>query len=194
MQENKGLVTPVAVYPDVIGLLTADHRKVEALFEEFQAKKDRMRPHEKFELVRKVCAELLIHMAVEEGVFYPAVRSAIYDNEVMDEAQVEHDSAKELIILLGKIQPDDPLFDTKVIALAEQIEHHVQEEEAVMFSKVLVSDIDLVALGKELLDAKNNMRGRLGLPIEEVAEEHYSQGDFYFSSQAQLARSRLKHI
>lgn len=194
MNVNQELVTPVAVYPDVIGLLTADHRKVEALLEEFQAKKDRMRPHEKFELVRKVCAELLIHMAIEEGIFYPAVRSAIHDDEVMDEAQAEHDSAKELIILLGKIQPDDPLFDTKVLALAEQIEHHVQDEEAVMFPKVLVSDVDLVAIGKELLDAKNNMRGRLGLPIEEIAEENFSQGSFYFSSQAQLALSRLRYI
>lgn len=194
MALNQDLDSPVVVYPDVIGLLIADHRKAQVMFDEFHEKKDSMPPHEKFELVRKLCGELLIHMAVEEGVFYPAVRKSIRDNELMDEADAEHDSAKELIIHLGNIQPDDPMFDTKVSALAEQIEHHVQEEEAAMFPKVLLSQIDLVEIGKELLDAKNNMRARLGLQIEEIADDRYTQGSFYFSSNAQLARVRLRHI
>ena len=179
---DRSLPTPSIVYPDVIALLTADHRKAEALFAEFEQTKDSIKPHEKFELVRKVCGELLIHMAIEEGILYPAVRAAIRDEDLMDESQVEHDAAKDLIIQLGDIQPDDPIFDAKVAVLADQIEHHVQEEEGVMFPKVLVSDIDLIELGRELLEAKNNMRTRLGLPIEEIAEDEFSPAGFYFST------------
>ncbi len=193
MREDQGLASPSVVYPDVIGLLSADHRKIEGLFAEFQANKERMPVHQKFDLVRRVCGELLIHMAVEEGIFYPAVREAIRDEALMDEAWIEHESAKDLIIQLGKIQPDDSIFDAKVNVLEEQFEHHVQEEESVMFPKVLVSEIDLIVVGKELLEAKNNMRARLGLPIEEIADEQYSQGSFHFSSEAQLATFRLRH-
>lgn len=189
---NQDIPAPSVVYPDVIGLLTSDHRKVDALFSEFHLRKDSLPPHEKFELVKKVCGELLIHMAIEEGIFYPAVREAIKDDDVMDEARVEHDSAKELIIQLGDIQPDDPVFDAKVTVLADQIEHHVQEEESVMFPKVLVSDIDLIELGRELLEAKNNMRTRLGLPVEEVAEEEFAQSGFYFSLGNQQAAPDMR--
>lgn len=191
MTEDQDSASPVIVYPDVIRLLTADHRKAEALFAEFGLKKDQIPVHEKFELVKKVCGELLIHMAVEEGIFYPAVREAIRNPELMDEADIEHDSAKDIIIQLGNIQPDDPLFDSKVTVLADQIEHHVQHEETVMFPKVLLSEIDLLALGRELLEAKNNMRMRLGLPIEEIAEDQFSQGNFDLSIHVPAAGSSL---
>jgi hypothetical protein len=181
MNQERSQDTPAVVYPDVIGLLTTDHRKAEALFAEYERTKETIAPHQKFELAKQVCGELLIHMAIEEGIFYPAVRKAIRDDELMDESQVEHDAAKDLIIQLGEIQPDDPIFDAKMAVLAEQIEHHVQEEESVMFPKVLVSEIDLIELGRELLEAKNNMRTRLGLPIEQIAEEGLAQSGFYFT-------------
>ena len=195
MIKRPQLVSPTVVYPDVIGLLTIDHRKVQALFAEFQAKRGRIPVHEKFELVRKACAELLLHFAVEEGFFYPAVREAIHDDSVMDEAWDEHESAKSIIVMLGNIPPDDPMFDSKVRALAEQIDHHIQDEEAVMFPKVLVSELDLVAVGRELLGAKNDMRARYGMPIEEIADEQFPEESMYFSSsQARFIGSRMRHI
>lgn len=195
MIKRPQLILPMVVYPDVIGLLTIDHRKVQAIFAEIQAKKGHMRAHEKFELVRKACAELLIHFAVEEGIFYPATRDAIDDNGVMDEAADEHESAKSIIIMLGNIPPDEPMFDAKVRTLAEQIEHHIQEEESVMFPKVLVSDIDLVVLGRELLRAKNDMRARFGMPIEEIADEQFPEEDVYLSlSHTHYNASRMRHI
>lgn len=195
MIKHPQLVLPMVVYPDVIGLLTIDHRKVQAIFAEIQAKRGHIRAHEKFELVRKACAELLIHFAVEEGIFYPATRDAIDNNGVMDEALDEHESAKSIIIMLGNIPPDEPMFDAKVRALAEQIEHHIQEEESVIFPKVLVSDIDLVVLGKELLGAKNDMRARFGMPIEEIADEQFPEEDVYLSlSHARHIASRMRHI
>ncbi|QAU34991.1 hemerythrin domain-containing protein [Janthinobacterium sp. 17J80-10] len=195
MIKRPQLVLPTVVYPDVIGLLTLDHRKVQALFAELQAKKGRMRTHEKFELVRKACAELLIHFAIEEGIFYPRVREEIHDDAAMDEAWDQHDSAKSLIILLGKIPPDEPMFDSKVRILAEQVEHHIQDEEGVMFPQVLVSNVDLIALGRELLDAKNAMRARYGMPIEEIADEQFPEEDVYLSSShAHRAAARMRHL
>jgi iron-sulfur cluster repair protein YtfE (RIC family) len=196
MLKRPQLVLPVVVYPDVVGLLTIDHRKVQALFAELQAKRGRLPIHEKFELVRKICAELLIHFAVEENIFYPAVRAQIHDDALMNEAWDEHDSAKSLIIMLGSIPPEEPMFDAKVRALAEQIEHHIQDEESVMFPKVLVSDIDLVVLGRELLEAKNDMRARLGMPIEEIADEQFPEEDTHMSSShARHAATRMRrHI
>lgn len=195
IKQRPQLVLPMVVYPDVVGLLTLDHRKVQALFAELQAKRGRIRIHEKFELVRKVCAELLIHFAVEENIFYPVVRAQLNDRALMDEASDQHEAAKSLIIMLGKIPPEEPMFDAKVRALAEQIEHHIQEEESVMFPEVLVSDIDLVALGRELLEAKNRMRARLGMPIEEIADEQFPEEDDYLSvSHARLAAARMRHI
>ena len=196
MTKRPQLVLPIVVYPDVIGLLTMDHRKAQALFADIHAKRGRIRVHEKFELVRKVCAELLIHFAVEEGIFYPAVRDAIDDSRLLNEAEDEHESAKSIIIMLGNIPPDDPMFDAKVRALADQIEHHIQDEEAVMFPKVLVSELDLVAVGRELLAAKNDMRARLGMPIEEIADEHFPEEDVYLSSShhAHRSSSRMRHI
>lgn len=195
MIKRPQLVLPTVVYPDVVGLLTLDHRKVQALFAELQAKRGRMRTHEKFELVRKACAELLIHFAIEEGIFYPRVQEAIGDDAAMDEAWDQHDSAKSLIILLGNIPPDEPMFDAKVRILAEQVEHHIQDEETVMFPKVLVSDIDLIALGRELLEAKNAMRVRYGMPIEEIADEQFPEEDVYLSSShAHRAAARMRHL
>ncbi|MDB5763195.1 MAG: hemerythrin [Herminiimonas sp.] len=152
--------------PDAIGLLTADHRKAKSLFDEYEGLKSSGSPEEKFEIARQVCGELLIHMAVEEAIFYPAVRQHIRDDDLVNEAEAEHEGAKELIRQLGDIKPDDPIFDAKITVLTEQIDHHVQEEELTMFPKILLSGIDISALGKELRTAKNDMRTRLGLPPE----------------------------
>jgi hypothetical protein len=82
----------------------------------------------------------------------------------MNEAEVEHEGAKDLIRQLGELKPSDPMFDAKIKVLGEQIEHHVEEEESDMFPKARKSGIDLDALGAELLAAKNQMRVQHGLP------------------------------
>jgi len=164
-QEQNAMTKPAAVQ-DAISLLKSDHRKAKALFEEYEHKKESASPEEKFELAKKVCGDLLIHMALEEGIFYPAVRTGIDDDEIMNEAQVEHDGAKNLIIQLGELKPDDPMFDAKIIVLSEQVDHHVDEEEKTMFPKVQASKIDIDALGQALLEAKLDMRRRLGVTEE----------------------------
>ena len=164
MNKEQGLTTEPAISHDAIGLLTADHRKVQALFDEYERSSGSS--EEKFEIAKTVCGEVLIHMAIEEAIFYPAVRQYVRDDDLVNQAEVEHEGAKEIIRQLGDIKPDDPIFHAKMTVLAEQVSHHVQEEELSMFPKVLLSEADIVALGKELLTAKNEMRTNLGLPVD----------------------------
>jgi hemerythrin-like domain-containing protein len=151
---------------DAIGLLTQDHRKAQALFREFDRIKDSSSPEEKFELAKKVCGELLIHMEVEEAIFYATVREKVGNDDLMKHAESEHKEAKRLIRHLGEIDPTHPAFNSKIADLAQKIDQHVDEEERVMFPKVLVSGLDLTTLGEQLHIAKNDMRTSLGLPPE----------------------------
>ncbi len=134
---------------DAIAMLEADHAKVKALFEQFEGLSDRSKVSKK-KIADQICMELSIHAEVEEQVFYPAVRGIVKDEDLMDEAVVEHASAKELIAQIMEMDPDDDLYDAKVKVLSEQIDHHVGEEEDDMFPKVRKGKVDLVALGAEM--------------------------------------------
>ncbi|MEJ7805660.1 MAG: hemerythrin domain-containing protein [Telluria sp.] len=134
---------------DAIALLIADHKKVKALFAEFDALSDRSKVSKK-KIADQICQELTVHTEMEEQIFYPAIRAPIKDDELLNEAEVEHASAKELIAQLLEMDAGDDLYDAKVKVLSEQIEHHVGEEEGDMFPKVRKSKVDLVALGEQM--------------------------------------------
>jgi hemerythrin superfamily protein len=110
---------------DAIALLKADHRKVEDLFDEFEAAKGAAR---KQALVEKICAELSAHTVIEEEIFYPACRGKVEEG-LLNEGYVEHDDSKVLIAELLASAPGEEFYDAKVKVLSEQIEHHVHEEE-----------------------------------------------------------------
>ncbi|MFZ6876376.1 hemerythrin domain-containing protein [Undibacterium sp. Di27W] len=151
-------------HQDAISLLEADHREAEDLFAQYEKAKDAEKTEEKFEIARKVCAALLIHMQVEETIFYPAARAALDEegDDLLNEAEVEHNGAKDLIKQLGETKPDDPMFDAKVKVLSEQIEHHVDEEENELFPKLKKTDLDLDSLGDEMAQAKEDLKEQLG--------------------------------
>lgn len=134
---------------DAIAMLEDDHAKVKSLFEQFEGLSDRSKASKK-KVADQICMELSIHAEVEEQVFYPAVREPVKDDDLMDEAVVEHASAKELIAQIMEMDPGEDLYDAKVKVLSEQIEHHVKEEEEEMFPKVRKGKVDLVALGAEM--------------------------------------------
>jgi iron-sulfur cluster repair protein YtfE (RIC family) len=143
---------------DAISLLTADHRKVRRLFQEFEELEDEEGQDDlKSELVEQICFELSVHALVEEEIFYPAVRGAIDDDELMDEAQAEHAQVKDLISELEEMTPDDGQFDATVMELSEQVEHHVSEEEGAMFAKAAKAGLDLEALGLQIKERKEAM-------------------------------------
>lgn len=149
---------------DATKLLTADHRTVEGLFEDYEKAKGAAR---KETLVGRICTELKIHTMIEEELFYPALRGKIED-DMLDEAVVEHDGAKVLINDLETAEPDEEFYDAKVKVLQEQIEHHVKEEEKErdsMFAEARKSDVDLVELG-----------GRMAARKAELVEQAKAEG------------------
>lgn len=160
---------------DAIKLLIADHRMVTELFDEFEKMKDKGDEDEEAKqlLVETACAALTIHAQIEEEVFYPAARDAIDDMDLLDEAEVEHASAKQLISELSAMQPGDDLYDAKFTVLGEYVKHHIEEEEKELFAKVKKSDLDLDDLGDELMQRKLALHEELGIPLEgeEIEEE-----------------------
>jgi len=152
---------------DAIEMLTDDHKKVKALFKEFRSlKKDREGEEEKAAVVKQICDALTVHAAIEEEIFYPAVRAAIDDADLMDEALVEHAGAKELIAELREMSPDEQLFDAKVTVLGEQIDHHVKEEEGEIFPKAKKAKVDTEELGAQLAARKEDLTTELGVDLE----------------------------
>lgn len=141
---------------DAISLLIADHDKVKSLFKEFESLGDRAVVSKK-KIAEQICTELTIHAEVEEQIFYPAIRIPLKNDDLLDEAVVEHASAKDLIEQIQSMNPDDELYDAKVKVLSEQIEHHIEEEEGDMFPEVRKGKIDLVELGEKMESFKNDL-------------------------------------
>ncbi len=143
---------------DALELLIDDNRNVRKLFKEYEKIHEKAAAEDKLELVEQICTEFLIHADVEEQLFYPAVRDAIKDEELIDEAEVEHQTARDLIKQIQAMMPDDELYDAKVRVLGEYVEHHVEEEEKEMFPKVKKAKLDLDAMGQEMMQAKETAR------------------------------------
>jgi hemerythrin superfamily protein len=142
---------------DALALLKEDHANVKALFQQFDELGERAYAAKK-KLADRICLELTRHAIAEEEIFYPAVRDAADDSEdIIDEAIVEHASAKELIAQIADMEASDELFDAKVKVLSEQIEHHVKEEEKEMFAKAKQAGLDLLALGEEIAERKKEV-------------------------------------
>jgi len=134
---------------DAVALLKADHRKVEGLFK----KAEKAKGGAKEKLVEQICNELIIHTMLEEEIFYPACRGEDVEEDMMDEAQVEHDGAKVLINELMEAGSDSPMYDAKVQVLSEYIKHHVKEEEKArtgVFAEAKKKGVDMKALGDEM--------------------------------------------
>jgi hemerythrin superfamily protein len=135
---------------DAVALLTQQHREVEEMFERFEKMTDRAKVSKK-KLADEICNALIMHTTIEEEIFYPATREASEDTEDMvDEAVVEHASAKDLIAQIMEMDPGDDLYDAKVKVLSELVEHHVEEEEKEMFPKTKQLKLDMQALGQEM--------------------------------------------
>jgi len=152
---------------DAIALLKADHRKVEGLFAQYEKAKASTR---KKDLATQICFELTVHAKIEEDIFYPACSEDGVDEDLMDEAYVEHDSAKVLIAEIEKGNPDDDYYDAKVKVLSEMIKHHVKEEEKKqgnMFAKAKQAGVDTKALGQQMAAEKKTLTAQYksqGLP------------------------------
>jgi hemerythrin superfamily protein len=140
---------------DALELLEQDHREVEELFDEFgemQGNDER-----KEELAQKICRSLEVHARIEEEVFYPRAREATKDDDLIDEAIVEHAGVKHLIAEIEAMELGDELYDAKVRVLEEMVKRHIQEEEEELFPELVSAKMDMKAVGRELAERKQEL-------------------------------------
>lgn len=136
---------------DATTLLRADHKLVSGLFAEYDKTRSSA---EKKQLVAKICKELSVHAQVEEEIFYPAVKLALKDKELIPEATVEHSTLKDLIAQVEGMEPDGEMFDAKIKVMSEYVKHHVKEEQEEMFPKAKSTRLNMVELGVRITERK----------------------------------------
>ena len=141
---------------DALALLRADHQLVQELFDKFEKTRAEDR---KSALAEQICNELSVHAQIEEEIFYPAASEAIRDEDLIHEATVEHQTAKDLIEQIESGDTSDELFDAKVKVLGEYIRHHVREEQNELFPQVRKTKLDLKELGQRLMARKEELKG-----------------------------------
>lgn len=142
---------------EATALLKADHKAVDALFEQYESARSATK---KKAIVAQICTELTVHAQIEEEIFYPQVKEALKDKELIPEATVEHATLKELIAQLETAEPSDEMYDAKVKVLSEYVKHHVKEEQNEMFPKAKASKLDMHALGEQLQQRKDELLAR----------------------------------
>lgn len=150
---------PKASAKNATALLKADHKKVSDLFKQYEASRSTKK---KAELVEKICTELTVHAEIEEEIFYPAVKKALKDKEMVPEATVEHATLKHLIAQVEGKKPDGAMFDAKIKVMSEYVKHHVKEEEGEMFQKTKGTKLDMAALGERMMARKAELLGAKG--------------------------------
>jgi hemerythrin superfamily protein len=139
---------------EATAMLRADHKLVSELFDQFESARSSTK---KKELVEEICKELTIHAQLEEEIFYPAVKQALHDKELVPEAKVEHATLKNLIAEVQDMDVEDEMWEARVKVLGEYVKHHVKEEQGEMFPKAKSADLDMKELGALMLKRKQEL-------------------------------------
>ena len=146
---------------DVCDLLDADHKAVKKMFKDFETlteSKARNAAQQRLDLAREICTELTAHAQVEEEIFYPALRQAIKETDLLAEAEVEHQTAKDLIAQIRAAETADEEFDARVKVLGEYIDHHVKEERNEIFTKARAAKkLDLIGMRDQVEARKQEL-------------------------------------
>jgi hypothetical protein len=151
---------------EVLGMLEQDHKKAKKAFRDF-ARMDPDKEAEECEaLVQQTCAELEVHATLEEELFYPAARKAISDEDLIEEAEVEHGSQDALIQQLKGMDLDDEKFSATFTVLGEYTKHHIKEEEGEMFKQLTGARVDWSELLEEMRARRQQLMQEKGLPSE----------------------------
>jgi hemerythrin superfamily protein len=158
---------------DATQLLKQDHDEVRKMFEEFEsADEDR-----KFELAAEICHALTVHATIEEEIFYPQVRAAIDAEDLMLEAEIEHDGVKQLIERIQEGEVDETQLSAMVNVLKEYVNHHVNEEQRKMFPRAKRAELDLAAIGRELQQRKTELEGEIATATIDDSDESDAASD-----------------
>ena len=157
-------VTPSGEDAEVnaIDLLKKDHDDVDALFKEYETLTEASgNARDRRALSTRICGMLAVHMMIEEEIFYPAARRAGVESNLLDEADIEHGAAKELIAQIGATKASASHYDARVKVLGENIRHHVKDEESELFPACRKSDMDMTKLGERLQSRKAELFSKL---------------------------------
>jgi hemerythrin HHE cation binding domain-containing protein len=141
-------------------LLEEDHREVEEWFDEYDELQHDDEDH-KAELSEKICLALKVHAQIEEEIFYPQAREATGDNDLIDEAVVEHATVKNLIGEIEAMEVGEQLYDAKIRVLGEMVKQHIKEEEEELFPELQSTEMDLDGVGKQLADRKKELMAKM---------------------------------
>jgi hemerythrin-like domain-containing protein len=163
METQMARSTSKTSFPEPMTMLIQDHRKVQKMFEQFEKLKDQD-DQSKRDLVERTCAELKMHTQIEEEIFYPAAREGLEEDDLVAEALVEHDSAKQLIAKLEGTQTPGEEYDALFTVLGEYVNHHIAEEQNEMFPKLKKADLDWNALTTQMQDPAAIWRPRQDPP------------------------------
>jgi hemerythrin-like domain-containing protein len=173
-----------------VALLKQDHRTVEALFDQFEDAEE----SEQSQLAERICQLLTVHTQIEEEILYPAAKEAFSEDEededLVNEAQVEHNSAKELIARIEGMTPDDETFKATVTVLGEYVKHHVKEEENELFPELKKADLDLKEMGSQLQERKLALMEQLGIEDEPAPTEKKSSSRSRSASSSKSRQAR----
>lgn len=155
----------VAAGEALIAVLTQDHLKVLRLFDQFHRIRKRRDSNGKQMLAEILCTELVIHAQLEREILYPALRRALDEPELLDEAEVEHRIAHQLISELEFMDPEDELYDAELAVLCNYVKHHIEEEESRIFPKIKQAALDGAIL-QALKNRRDQLRNEFGMPDE----------------------------
>jgi hemerythrin superfamily protein len=158
---------------DACDLLDADHRAIKKMFKEYEeltGSRARSAAQKKLELAQRICQELTIHAQIEEEIFYPAVRAAIKDTDLLDEAEVEHQTVRSLVAQIQRASETDDRVDAKVKVLGEYVDHHVKEERGEIFARARSArKLDLMAMREQLEQRKEELMAEFTPALGELA-------------------------
>lgn len=181
---------------DAIALLKQDHRTVSQLFEEFEKADE----EEQAAIAQRVCQLLTVHAQIEEELLYPQAKEALEGEEesedLVNEAEIEHGSARELIAKIEGMSSGDDHFKATVTVLGEYVKHHVKEEETELFPQLRKTELDLKDLGNRLADRKFALMEQMGIEEQEPAQPRKrsaSRGSSRSRSSSRRSGSRARH-
>jgi hypothetical protein len=159
---------------EILEMLMEDHRRAKRAFREAEKMKEEEDEESLEQIVQQTCAELTVHATLEEELFYPALREGIKDTELLDEAEVEHGSAKALIAELEQMDSSDPKFAATFKVLGEYIKHHIKEEEGEMFGQLSRTGVRWEALQQEMQRRREELMQQQGLIDQSEESEQES--------------------
>ena len=168
---GRGRSTALSKSQDAINLLMADHKKVKQLFKKFAKAHESEDLETCREIVETTCTELEIHTTIEEEIFYPAARQVVKDQSLLDEAAVEHESAKQLIEEVKELEPDDPKWAAAFTVLGEYVNHHIKEEEGQLFPQTKRGGLDAASVGEQIQQRKTELQAQMAPEDEDQGEE-----------------------